>query len=1736
MYDAGTAFLQVTPSFRDIQGAFEREAEKIARQVDEAITRAVPQGMREGVRQASRTVQAEGRRAGDEYANAFKSGVDRRVAAVLRNLPEIQVDADTSPADRAMAQLRHDVAQVRDVRIGVDVSQEDITEELSRIERELTRFGRSGQTIQLRTDAKQAAAQVRGLREFIEAEGKKVGGVFAASVRKDLDAAAKSFPEIRVTGETSQADRAVAALRSRIEALRDVQVGVHISQGEFFATLRRLRAEIERFERQDGDIELSFNARAALARIEAIRKTAEERYSGAFDATFKRRLQAAQDALGDVGVGANVARANAALGQIQARIKRLSGLDIDVDIPADRYMAELETLQAQLARVADDVDVNVRIRHNARAAMAEIQAALAAGVRQAEQEGERSGGAYADAWRRAIREGLAALPEVQITADTTPAQEEVAELRAALATLGEREIGVDLDAGEARAAIAELELRLRQLADDDVEVDVRTNLLTAAQRLAEFQDRLDRLDGADARTGLQQLADQADFSMSRLGFLISVGSSIGTAIVPAAAAAAVAVSGVATAASAAGIGVGVLVLGLVGVGKAVGALDAYQKDANKSATSLSGAENRVANAASAVGAAHRGLVRAERERLRAVEDLSKAQERARRQLEDMALAVKDNALAQRQAQLDLAEAKRELDKVMSNPRATEQEREQARITFDERTLQLERLGVQQKRLAADKAEADRKGVKGSEEVQAAQERILNATESVLSAQESLAQSQRSLAQAYQTTGTAGGEALDNLRDAMNELSPAGQRFARFIFGLKSELKALQFPAEEGLLPSLEQGIRNLLAYRPQLSVFVRDIAEVLGDEFVELTRQLESPVWRRFFGYISSTAGPAIVVMAEATSNAARGVAALVVALSPFNRPMGSGLIQMTAGFAQWAEELRNSTGLQRFLSYVSENGPVVIDFIRQLVTFIGRIVIAAAPVGSLVLRAFDGLVGVLNRIPIPVLTAFVAILGIMATVMLTGAAATALRNLQANLLNAVLTVSTRVQNAYNATLLTYQAAAGAATVRTGALGAAISAAAGASAVARAGLGALVNFLGGPYGIAIIAATVLIGNFVSAQQRVEQESRDAIDALGRIATAFENGGDAAVASLARQDRAVAQAIITLRQYGVTSRDVFRASQGDVRAQAAVLERMRDQVRQLRQEIAGYLRGADLQLLPGEDNDDAFNRKMREVFELERRIRDLQEQYDLANAATEGYTAATEESAEADRRAAAATETYGRRINALQGVYDVLTGRITDSTHAARLFRDYVDQVSGAAISATEAQEQMTSSQLDLRQALTANGTALDLAKAKTDEQRRAILASRDALEDALRASREKALADLESGVTLDEVTRANEERIRAILDEIPATERNTQVVKDLVEAYGAIPAQVKTEFSSDGAEEIYEELKNLQVAQYALSHQITLGEARQQLYAQPEYNNFGKLSGRKDGGYIDGPGGPRDDKVLIRASPGEYMIPAHVVSAYGVPFFDTMIGRRTPGYANGGLVGDPASAALGRVLRLPFPVSFLLTKLPTMAQLQAQFSTPGAVGNFPAWPSSPAAVRYDSGVWRLIDAMVKKSGIPNSFGNAYRPGDPLWHGSGRAVDYMGYNQDRLANYFMSMRPRVLELIHTTPTAGYYITRGVRKSSMGDQDELHRNHLHIAMDRGGWIEPGWNPPIWNGTGRPEPVLTAAQWGVMLANVRGGDGAQSGPTYNFTFKDSTLDASRLRAMQDREAVRSRIGRPR
>ncbi|MEU7170304.1 hypothetical protein ABZ949_02285 [Micromonospora tulbaghiae] len=520
--------------------------------------------------------------------------------------------------------------------------------------------------------------------------------------------------------------------------------------------------------------------------------------------------------------------------------------------------------------------------------------------------------------------------------------------------------------------------------------------------------------------------------------LIATAVTLGPAIIPVAAAASAALAGIGVAAVSAFAGIGVGILAFQGIGDAVKALDAAQKDAGKSAASLSRQQDSIASAADGVRSAEqalahtreqaaeqnrqsalrvadaqRDLTQAQRDERDIVLELNDARKAARQRLDDLNSSVKDNALSQRQSNLDVAEAKRRLDQVLADPKATQAQREQARITYEQEILRQEDLRRRAKILADEQKSATRAGIEGSREVQAVRERQAAAEDRVAAAQRTLAEAvraqqrqqrdgayqiaqaqqavvaaQRSLRQATVSAGVAGAASMDKLRESMGALSPAGQRFAKFLHGLKDEFRSVRDAAAEGLLPGAQKAIEGLLPYLPQIRTFVNGIGKTLGDIAVKAVEAFGNPQWQKFFGMLSRNAGPALTGMFDAAMNVAEGFASIMAAFDPLNKDLGKGVVGLTEKFADWAAGLGESKGFQQFLGYVREYGPVAVKFFGDLFTIVGKLLVGLAPLGGILLSGLGKLADILAGLDPGVLLAIVA--GIGAVIAIAGGPITA--------------------------------------------------------------------------------------------------------------------------------------------------------------------------------------------------------------------------------------------------------------------------------------------------------------------------------------------------------------------------------------------------------------------------------------------------------------------------------------------------------------------------------------------------------------------------------------------------------------------------------------------------------------------------------------------------------------------------------------------------------------------------
>lgn len=1953
-YSAGTAWLQVIPSLRHIDRRLARDVNRLAGEIDRGLREAVPESIRRGVADSARDVDREGRRLGDRFGGTFASSLRRQVDRAMRSLGQNEIGPARNLFDQQLRDARAEIEEIRDQHIRLEIDDDEALRRLTAVRqriRELERrSGDRATTVNLRSAGQDIDAFLglaQEARRSGDEAGGNFGGAFGRAAREHLAALSQTLPDIPIEADSSRFNLVLQNIRREIAQLREFRIGIDGDSTEFFRRVAAVEARLARLRRQDVDIPINFDLDRASA-----------------------------------------------------------------------------TLRQFMERVAPEMG---------------------------RAGGERTSGRFADELNRRITGALRDLPAFELRADSTQAQHEIHRIRTEMRSIRDLHIRGELDTRQVMTRLAVLQARLREMARNDVDIQVRADTAAAAIQLAAIAALMNTLDGQVAGIGRA-----ANSSLGRLGAIIAAALSLGTILVPAAAGSAVAIGGIATAATAAAAGVGVLILAMSGVVQGITALHKYQQDVDKSAKSVSQSQTAMANAIDGVSTAERNLANtresvalgarraaqavvdaqravadAVRDRRRAELDLVEAIKEAKRQDEDRAMQLRGNALDQRQSVLDIADAKAELDAVLANPQATEREREEARITYEQRILQMDRLKLEGKRLAEEEEKSRKLGIQGNDRVVAAQERVRAATQRVADAQERVADAvaaqaeqqrqgaqqiasatqqlvsaQRSAQQAFINTGVSGGEALDNLQDAFRSLSPEAQRFIRYLYSMKDAAVAIRQAAERGMLPGFQQALRELQPYLPGFEGFVFRVAEGLGWIAVQAVRSLQHPVWRQFFGFINQTAVPSLKGMYQFSESVARGLAALIMALSPFNRPMGRGLLDMAEGFARWAEELDESSGYVRFLNYVAREGPRVIDFLGEFAELMKRIVLAAAPIGSVVLQIFRGLFTIINEIPLPILTLLLAYIGGLSVRLLANAAvmgiltrAMALQNNQQILWNRLQQIGTGIAT-------TYAGAVARAAAAHGTLNAAQRIGAGSMGVMSAAARGFIGFLGGPWGIAITAAVIGIGYLVTRTSNARRNIQQLQSGMEGLASTFKGGVTPAAIenaeALLRQDKKLRDLVKQTSSAGITTETLVRGLNGEKVAREQVLSVLDAQLEALEREE----RAARMRRGGAEESDrlqkqidslralrDAFDKTAgatADATDLTRKF--AQEQQEIAAKSGQALiqsllfvrqtltgTSLTADSyrsvldrlgdtavTAADKAAVLAyvsdqigastltgadkvdlfndiLEQLGSTSDTSGPVFDALAGtfnNIARSSLSARdkvdLLRQAIDQMYGASIQQYEADLNLVRTQQQLAVQLNTNKYGFDLTKAATGAHTEAIIANIEALKTHLASSREKYLQDIANGVAEDKARAEHEKRTKAIQNQIDPLNRNSAAVQDLINRYGAIPPHKSTQVTTPGLDKAILEL--------VTAHAIQIGLAQKpqwthdQIDAEIKYltNMINGKAGtiamfKAEGGPIPGysPHRHADNIGPLYATAGEFMQPVDAVDYYGVGSMEAIrrklvprellqgfaIGGRVPGvpgYATGGFIGQRWSKE--DAARWPIEIKPTL-QIPDIdalwaqweANRQAAFYSGGDFGpgpGFPPWPSSPGASRGDSGVWRSIVNLIRSTGpLSGSFGNAYRHGDPLWHGcvpmdtlvltrrgwvtfddvvvgvdetvgynpatgrsqwtrivgmhhyedaplwtltdgqgwsaevtpehrwltadgrmvesrdlddtsririatvldeavvgeplaattrlfdweitvegirrvgerraevfcpstelgtwtarqgsqvfltgnSGRAVDWMGYNQDALATFLANHRP--LELIHRTSRRDYAYTRGQNRGSFNNQlMQDHRNHIHIAMregglvgalghwvmDQGGWLETGWNPPIYNGTSGPEAVLSPSQWRSIDLMVRQN---ASGPrtVNNFTFRDTTLTPGKLRAMNDAEAAYARVGRAR
>lgn len=649
---------------------------------------------------------------------------------------------------------------------------------------------------------------------------------------------------------------------------------------------------------------------------------------------------------------------------------------------------------------------------------------------------------------------------VSVSLDMTAADAQIAELGTKLDELGVRNISptVGLDDTRIVAALDDLGVKLSELDDSITNIRLELEDGSAVARLDEISLKLDEIGDRDvtARLSLDDSGfnRQLDEDMAKLSAAGAAsggggGGGIGSAgliggAVLGGLAASPALPGVLTGGGAA---IGTLGLAVQGIGPALSAYTAMQTaaatatgktgaaaisaasqihsaqqavstaetqaghDAVTSAESIKNAHTAVAQAvaqaAQAQVSAEEQLSNAQYAEKQAQQELTGARQQAILTLQQLHDAEADTTLSAEQAQLDLEQAKLNAETTDKSATATALQKQQADLSVAEAQQRLKEALEAKTNAANASNKADKEGVSGLPAVVAAQHNLAQAHQSVGDAQRALTQAeqsgaaaitkaQQSLADAVRnaswqqqgdalsvsnaqyglraayaaasTGSTSAATAAAKYAAALAGLSPGGQQMVKDIIGLKGGFDSLKTVAQGAIAPGFTEFVKGIHALLPAITTEVQSMGSIIGGALTAMGAAFQSSGFQATLkdlftqgNQFLQIVGPAIGAFLEAFGEAG-------AKSGPAVEGLANGLAAIVRGLGDMMTNLAPAAGA--IGSVLSTLGQAIGAIGGPLGSILGDIVRLLAPLLSAALPLFKQLLGDLVKALGPLVTA----------------------------------------------------------------------------------------------------------------------------------------------------------------------------------------------------------------------------------------------------------------------------------------------------------------------------------------------------------------------------------------------------------------------------------------------------------------------------------------------------------------------------------------------------------------------------------------------------------------------------------------------------------------------------------------------------------------------------------------------------------------------------------------------
>lgn len=190
-----------------------------------------------------------------------------------------------------------------------------------------------------------------------------------------------------------------------------------------------------------------------------------------------------------------------------------------------------------------------------------------------------------------------------------------------------------------------------------------------------------------------------------------------------------------------------------------------------------------------------------------------------------------------------------------------------------------------------------------------------------------------------------------LQQVMAGLSKAERQALADLMEFKSWWGSFTQSLQAPVLKVFGQGLYFIRNVMEGLKPAIATTGNVLANFLEKVNASFKTEQVKSFFDYINSSVGQNLTAILTTAGNLFVGFMEILKAFSPLSQSFAQGMVNMSASFRKWAEGLSQSQGFQNFVNYVKANTPVLLSLIGNLFKFIGQLVVALAPLGSVVLR-----------------------------------------------------------------------------------------------------------------------------------------------------------------------------------------------------------------------------------------------------------------------------------------------------------------------------------------------------------------------------------------------------------------------------------------------------------------------------------------------------------------------------------------------------------------------------------------------------------------------------------------------------------------------------------------------------------------------------------------------------------------------------------------------------------------